>query len=122
MFLRFGQYSAVAILGDQETTEFKSCTHGIDEYWYFLFVPLASFSWSGLFVPNYVDLPLMGMHGVLAFTVAWACSQAKWNANLNNFLAAMAVTLSAGIISRFTGRQALGNVYAGLYVLLPGGE
>ena len=32
----------------------------------------------------------------------------------------MAVTFSAGIISRFTGRQALGNTVAGLYVLLPG--
>jgi hypothetical protein len=36
-----------------------------------------------------------------------------------NFLAAMCVIFSAGIISRFTARQALGNPVSGLYVLLP---
>jgi hypothetical protein len=35
-------------------------------------------------------------------------------------LAAMCVTFSAGLVSRFTGRQALGNTVSGLYVLLPG--
>jgi hypothetical protein len=39
---------------------------------------------------------------------------------MNNFLAALVVTFSSGIVSRFTGRQALGSTVAGLYVLLPG--
>jgi uncharacterized membrane protein YjjB (DUF3815 family) len=37
-----------------------------------------------------------------------------------SFFAAMCVTFSAGIISRFTGRGALGNTVAGLYALVPG--
>jgi uncharacterized membrane protein YjjB (DUF3815 family) len=40
--------------------------------------------------------------------------------NLNNFVSALAATFSAGIFSRFTGRQAVGNAVGGLYVVLPG--
>ena len=35
-------------------------------------------------------------------------------------MAALCITFCAGIVSRFTGRQALGNTVAGLYVLVPG--
>ena len=88
--------------------------------WYFLFVPIGAVAWSGLFNPHYFDLPIMAAHGVLGYLVSWQFSKGSTNLQMNNFLAAMAVTFSAGIISRFTGRQALGNTVAGLYVLLPG--
>ena len=119
--LKFGQYSASSLkLDDPADALYPECDHGIDQWWYFLFVPLAAFSWSGLFEPDYIDLPMMGFHGVLAYSVSWAIDKASFNINLNNFIAAMTVTFSAGLVSRFTGRQALGNTVAGLYVLLPG--
>ena len=62
----------------------------------------------------------MCLHGVLAYTVSWAIAEAHLSNNLDHFVAAMTVTLWAGLVSRFTGRQALGNSAAGLYVLLPG--
>jgi uncharacterized membrane protein YjjB (DUF3815 family) len=80
----------------------------------------AAFSWSGLFMADHADLPLMGLHGILAFVVSWSVEQVGWSNNINNFLGGMAVTLSAGLVSRFTGKQALGNTVAGLYVLMPG--
>jgi uncharacterized membrane protein YjjB (DUF3815 family) len=83
-------------------------------------VPIASISWSGLFNPNYCDLPFMTAHGVLGYVVSWQFYKASPTSNLNNFLAAACVTFCSGIVSRFTGRQALGNTIAGLYVLLPG--
>jgi uncharacterized membrane protein YjjP (DUF1212 family) len=85
---------------------------GIAKIWYTLLLPLASLSWSGLFLPSYVDLPIMAAHGMLAFLL---------NAmGVHSFIAAMCLTFCAGIISRFTGRQALGNTVAGLYALVPG--
>ena len=64
----------------------------------------------------------MAAHGVLGYIVSWQFSKTSTGVNTNvcNFLAAMAVTFSAGLLSRFTGRQALGNTVAGIYVLLPG--
>jgi hypothetical protein len=62
----------------------------------------------------------MMAHGVLGYLVSWQFYKAGANTNFNNFLAAMVVTFSAGVLSRFTGRQALGNTVAGIYVLLPG--
>lgn len=119
--LKFGQYAASALMLDDPTdAEYSECTNGIDEWWYFLFVPLAAFSWSGLFDPDYIDLPIMCFHGILGYTVSWAVARASLSSNFNNFIAAMTVTFSAGIVSRFTGRQALGNTVSGLYVLLPG--
>ena len=38
----------------------------------------------------------------------------------NSFIAAAAVTFASGIVSRFNGRQAIGNTMAGLFVLVPG--
>lgn len=64
----------------------------------------------------------MVAHGVLGYLVSWQFYKATsgTNTNLNNFVAAMAVTFSAGVLSRFTGRGALANTVAGIYVLLPG--
>lgn len=121
--LKSGQYSASSLmLDDPENASYPVCdqTHSIDQWWYFLFVPVAALSWSGLFDPHYIDLPMMCFHGILGYTVYWAIDRSSFSINFNNFIAAMTVTFSAGIVSRFTGRQALGNTVSGLYVLLPG--
>ena len=86
--------------------------NGISGKLFPLILPFAATAWSGLFRPNYDDLPLMAFHGILAFALNWAGAPM--------FVAAMCVTFSAGIISRFTGREALGNTLAGLYALVPG--
>ena len=83
-------------------------------------VPVGAVAWSGLFNPHYFDLPIMAAHGIIGYVISWQFNKAAANTQMNNFLAAMAVTFSAGIVSRFSGRQALGNTVAGLYVLLPG--
>jgi len=119
-FLRFGQYCAASIMGDAANTEFLQCNNGIDQLWYILFVPLAAISWSGLFNPTPRDLIPMAFHGVLAYGINFGLSQLGAANDLNNFVSASAVTLSAGMLSRFTGRQAVGNTVAGMYVLLPG--
>ena len=62
----------------------------------------------------------MMMHGILSYVVYWAISTYAGNSALATFVGAMTVTASAGIFSRFTGRQALGATVTGLYVLLPG--
>lgn len=145
--LRFGQFLALETLGDPENDDYLQCNKGISEWcvticgytlldrnvtipganplhnnnrWYLLFVPVGAVSWSGLFNPNYFDLPIMAAHGILGYVVSWQFYEAASDTQMNHFLAAMAVTFSAGILSRFTGRQALGNTVAGLYVLLPG--
>ena len=118
-FLRFGQYAAVHIVGNPEDDQFLKCENGINRIWYFFFVPLAAISWSGLFNPYKLDLPVMAAHGILGYIVSWQFYKGPLS-QLNNFVAAATVTFSAGILSRFTGRQALGNTVAGIYVLLPG--
>ena len=60
----------------------------------------------------------MTFHGCLAFAATYSLGKLDVNSNLNNFVSAMAVTFSAGVFSRFTGRQAVGNAAAGLYVVL----
>jgi uncharacterized membrane protein YjjP (DUF1212 family) len=120
-FLRFGQYFAEFVTSQYDESAFLECRHdGIDQFWYFLFLPLAAVSWSGIFKPNYRDLPLMGFHGILGYLVDYAASRGYEDENLNNFVASLFVTMSAGVISRFTGRQAVGNTVAGIFVLLPG--
>jgi uncharacterized membrane protein YjjB (DUF3815 family) len=62
----------------------------------------------------------MGFHGCLAYAVSYCLSKAGAAQNLNNFVASFAVSFSAGVISRFTGRQSVGNTAAGMYALVPG--
>jgi hypothetical protein len=109
-FLRFGQYTAAYVLeNDAGQVEFVQCHSGIDELWYLLWVPLAVLSWSGLFTPGYRDLPLMTFHGILAYGINFALGKAGVEANVNNFSSSLIVSLSAGIWSRFTGRQAVSD-------------
>jgi len=123
-FLKLGQFSAEYVMGDfvagSNGNEHLQCNNSIDPLWFFLFVPLTAMAWSGMFNPEYQDLPVMTFHGILAYVVTWACSRTDMNADFSLFLGAMSVTFSAGLVSRFTGRQAMGNTVAGLYVLLPG--
>lgn len=120
-FLKFGQSTAIGILGvDTEGTNYNVCSNPINPYFYFLLVPVASLAWSVLFRPQYSDLPLMASHGILAYVIYWALATYVGNSNVATFIAALATTASAGITSRFTGRQALGDTITGLYVLLPG--
>ena len=95
-----------------DMSPFLLSVNEIRKLWYLPLLPLAAYAWSGLFRPSHTDLPMMMFHGMLAFTL---------NAiGIPSFAAAMCVTFSAGIISRFTGREALGNTLAGLYALVPG--
>ena len=114
--LRFGLATAWRLFSGldlpKDVSVFLLSTHGIRKVWYLLLLPLASIGWSGLFRPSYVDLPLMMFHGMLAFTLNMF--------GVPSFAAAMCVTFSAGMLSRFTGREALGNTVAGLYALVPG--
>lgn len=120
-FLQFGQYVAASIMEvDHSSASFPSCSNGIQEYWYIPLVPLAATSWSILFTPKYKSILPMAFHGTLAFGVNFGLSKVGVAGDVNNFVSAAIVTFSAGIFSRFTGHQAVGNSVAGLYVLLPG--
>ncbi|KAG7365902.1 putative threonine/serine exporter [Nitzschia inconspicua] len=114
--LKFGLDLAFRILGKASSAENYAAMliagDGINPAYFTLILPFAALGWSGLFRPSPVDLPLMAFHGVLSFWLNWA--------GVPMFMAAMAVTFSAGLISRFTGREALGNTLAGLYALVPG--
>lgn len=117
-FLKIGQYASEFILGN--TTSFTTCSNGINPLWFILLVPLAAISWSGLFTPVYRELIPMCFHGTLAYCVNYGLNAAGAGTSLNIFVGAFAVAFSAGVVSRFTGRQAISNTVAGLYVLLPG--
>ena len=117
-FLRVGKLMAESITGHESSL--NACEGGINEAYYFIFVPAAAISWSGLFNPEYIDLPLMAFHGILAFLITWACNRGNVNSQIALFVAAFGVTFSSGLVSRFTGRQAMGNTIAGLFVLVPG--
>ena len=122
-FLRLGRATAASIWRQQTSEQnavFTECKHGVNQLWYLLFVPLAAIGWSGLFNPNYRALPLMALHGILAYLVSWALGYTVLHPDLALFVAALSVTLSSGLVSRVSGRQALGNSVAGLYVLVPG--
>lgn len=80
-----------------DVTDFLISTHGISQKFYALILPFSAIAWSALFRPSYADLPLMAGHGILAFGLTLV--------GVPLFVAAMCVTLSAGIISRFTGRE-----------------
>ena len=62
----------------------------------------------------------MMWHGTLAFAVNFAMDKAKVNTNFNLFIASTALAFSASVVSRFTGKQAIANILAGIYVLVPG--
>ena len=65
-------------------------------------------------------MPLMALHGVLAFIVSWAIDNVTNNSYFGSFVAALTTSTVAGFLSRFTGRQALGDTFTGLYALVPG--
>lgn len=90
-FLRFGQYTAAFIIQDPDETKFDQCQNGVSEWWYFLFVPVAALSWSGLFNPNYRDLPIMAWHGILAVGISQGLAKADVNPNINNFISSLVV-------------------------------
>ncbi|CAB9501987.1 pheromone-regulated membrane protein [Seminavis robusta] len=106
--IMFGPASALP----HDYSSMLTSAHGISQKLFPLLLPLTATAWSALFRPSYGDLPLMAFHGMLAMSLSWAGAPL--------FLTAATVTFSAGIISRFTGRQALGNTLAGLYALVPG--
>lgn len=54
-----------------------SCDNPIDELWYLLLVPIAAVSWSMHFLPSYRDLPVMTLHGILAYVFSWGIGEAK---------------------------------------------
>lgn len=119
-FLKFGLQSAHSVMGRHEDDDLLTCTDPISHQWFFLLLPISSLSWSVLFTPLYKDLPLMTFHGILSYLVYYAFTSIPNMEHVGIFVAASAVTASAGIISRVTGRQALGDTVTGLYVLLPG--
>ena len=118
-FLRFGQYIAAAIESDIDY-KFPSCSNAIPQTWYLLLVPISACSWSVLFLPKYRDIPAMTAHGIIAFAVSWGLDKSTNIGTFNSFFGAMVVTFVAGIYSRFSGRHAIANTMAGLYVLVPG--
>jgi uncharacterized membrane protein YjjB (DUF3815 family) len=65
-------------------------------------------------------MPLMVFHGILSFLVSFGIEQATDNSFFASFVAALTVSTVAGLVSRFTGRQALGDTFAGLFALVPG--
>jgi uncharacterized membrane protein YjjP (DUF1212 family) len=114
--LKFGLDMAFRLVGKgvphANYSSMLECGAGISPAYFPLILPLAAAAWSGLFRPSAADLPLMTFHGMLAFCLSWAGAPL--------FVAAMVVTFSAGIVSRFTGKEALGNTLSGLYALVPG--
>ncbi len=119
-FLKFGLQTAVQILGLPPNDNYNQCQNPIDVRWSFLLVPITSLSWALSFNPRYKDIALMTYHGILSYIVYWAVEQATSNSGLATFIAALTVSASAGFVSRFIGRQALGDAMTGLYVLVPG--
>jgi len=117
-FLQFGKV-AVRSFGNNADV-ISQCDTAIAQAWYVLWVPVASFSWNALFNPEYADLAWMTFHGILAFAVSYAFDQTAMSSESKLFISASIVTFSSGIVSRFSGRQAIGNAVAGLYPLLPG--
>jgi uncharacterized membrane protein YjjP (DUF1212 family) len=121
-FLRFGQYTAASLLNKTIESAYSECTNGIDERWFFLLVPLAALSWSGLFLPQHETLLNMTLHGCLVYGVNFFLDRhAKIDSQMNIFISAAAVSFSSGLVSRFSRHQsAVSSTVAGLYVLMPG--
>ncbi len=122
-FLKFGQYLASAILGGEPANDLAAteCTAPISEYWYFVLLPISALMWAYQFQPQISDLPSMTLHGILSFSVYYGIDKmTNGQETMSTFCAALSVTLSAGFVSRFSGRQALGDTVTGLCALVPG--
>lgn len=65
-------------------------------------------------------MPVMALHGIIAFGVSWAVEYFSDSGYVGRFVAALTTSTVAGLVSRFTGRQALGDTFTGLYALVPG--
>jgi uncharacterized membrane protein YjjB (DUF3815 family) len=100
-FLQFGSLTSALILGDGSSQEFTQCNHGVDQRWYFLFVPLACLSWAIIFTPCHRDLPGMTFHGILGFATNYVLNAMGASMDLNYFVSATLISLSAGICSRY---------------------
>jgi len=124
----FGLNTAQRIMGLDELdgantsdgTDYMDCGQPLPQLWFLLILPMASMGWAAGFKPAYGDLPLMTAHGVLAFIVSWAVESATGDGFVGSFVAALTTSTVAGLMSRFTGRQALGDTFTGLYALVPG--
>jgi uncharacterized membrane protein YjjP (DUF1212 family) len=121
-FLKFGQVIATSIMGGEEAIDLAAtqCKLPIGEYWYFVLLPISTVMWAYSFMPQRSDLASMALHGILSYSVYYGMDKATGHLTLSTFVAALSVTFSAGIVSRFTGRQALGDTVTGLYALVPG--
>jgi uncharacterized membrane protein YjjP (DUF1212 family) len=120
-FLRVGQYlSATVIAGPNATPEFGGCENAIDRSWFFLLVPIGAVSWSIVFTPGYNHLIPMTIHGCMAYILSFSLLQFAVSKEFAYFVSAAAVSMGSGVVSRFTGRQAVGNTMAGVYCLVPG--
>jgi len=102
-------------MGDDSVGDevYMQCSNGINELWFILIVPITALSWSGSFTPQYQDLPLMCFHGCLGYAVNYGLSRTHTSGNLNNFVSALVISTSAGLVSRFTGRSAVAYTVAG---------
>lgn len=99
-FLQFGSFVAASIMGDAAATEFTQCTNGVDEYSYIALVPMTALAWTFLFTPNPRDLLGMAFHGILGYCVNYGLGRAGSTSELNYFISASVISLSAGISSR----------------------
>lgn len=99
-FLQFGSYVAASILGNAGGAQFTQCTNGLDELWYFVLVPVTIFAFAFMFTPHPRDLLGMVFHGMIAYCTNFGLAKAGVTSDLNYFVSASAVSLSAGICSR----------------------
>ena len=122
MSIFFGLFTAESIMGIDQAEEaaYMECGQPLSQLWFILILPLASLAWAAGFRPARVDLPLMATFGVLSFVISWAVENVSNNGFLGSFVAALTTSTVAGVVSRFTGRQALGDTFTGLFALVPG--
>ena len=124
--IMFGLSAAEHIMGINSSnqsyeSEYMDCNDPISEHWFILIVPITSLGWAAGFRPLYADMPLMALHGTISFAVSFGVERASsYDGNVASFVAALTTSTVAGLFSRFTGRQALGDTFTGLYALVPG--
>jgi uncharacterized membrane protein YjjB (DUF3815 family) len=122
MSIIFGLSTAENIMGIEESDSlgYMDCGQPLPELWFILVIPFASLGWAAGFKPAHRDLPLMAVHGIIAYMVSYAVERAAGNSYISSFVAALTTSTVAGLVSRFTGRQALGDTFTGLFALVPG--